>query len=103
MGPLGDPLAQQPRGTHGGAQDSSMSNLQSSRKPDTQWVPCSSTQLTALSPSIVFQARCGYTATNPSGNEQGSFTFSTRVGVVHTQKLMFSEDQPNCPRKASCG
>lgn len=80
-----------------------MSNLQSSRKPDTQSVPCSSTQLTALSPSIVFQAGCGHGTASPLGNEQGSFTLSTHVGAMHTQKLMFLEDQQNCPCKASGG
>lgn len=73
MGPLGDPLAQQPRGTPGGAQDSSMSSPQSNRKSNTQLVPSSSTQLTALFPSIVCQARHGHTTTCPSGNKQGFF------------------------------
>lgn len=76
MGPMGDPLAPQPRGTRGGAQDSSMSNLQSSRKPDTKSVPCSSTQLSALSPSIVFQASVGMLA--PAYQE-------TSPGFFHTQ------------------
>lgn len=70
---MGNPLARQPKGTHGGAQDSSMSSLQSSRKPDTQPVPCSSTQPAALSPSMMCQAWAWAHRCCRQGNKQGFF------------------------------
>lgn len=72
-GPLGNPLARQPKGTHGGAQDSSMSSLQSSKKPDTRPVPCSSTQPAALSPSMMCQAWARAHHCCRQGNKQGFF------------------------------
>lgn len=86
MSPLGDPLAPQPRETPGGAQDSSMSSLQSSRKPDIQLVPRPSIQPTSLSPSIVLQSQ-GVATLLPArqGISRGSLTLSTSVGTIYTQ------------------
>ena len=70
---MGNPRARQPNGTPGGAQDSSMSSLQSSRKPDAQSVLCSSTQPAALSSSMMRQAWAWACHCCPQGNEQGFF------------------------------
>lgn len=73
MSPLGDPLARQPRGSPGGAQDCSMSSLQSNRTPDIQPVPCSSTDHRPLPKYRAVRSGCGHTAAGPSGNKQGLF------------------------------